>query len=278
MVALDAQFGEPVDAYVNGSQTWLRDDGPGGETVEWRLHPVAGYRRPDGIGTYEVFGAVALALGTGATPPAPPEQLWEGLEAFPAYLDEGGDAPEPAVLAAACTTALGIAPDASGIVDHEPIGDAVGGRGGPDVDPAGPLRPARRLDPRRRLVCSGAEPPWRALERRSPVSPPGWGRGGSKWTSRTSPRMAAKAIGHPEPGAGERPRAGRPRANQPTSAHSSGWRASSPPMARQWNTSGCIGTRVKPRRSPSSTAMRRTGSQSMPVSSCTSFTATSDAE
>ena len=123
VVALDARFGEPVDAYVNGSQTWLRDDGPTGETIEWRLHPVAGYERPADIGTYEVFGAVALALSTGATVPAPPERLWEGLEAFPAYVAEGdGDAPEPALLAAACTTALGIAPDASGIVDHEPIG------------------------------------------------------------------------------------------------------------------------------------------------------------
>jgi len=125
IVALDARFGEPVDAYVNGSQTWLRDDGPTGETLEWRLHPVPGYQRPDGLGTYEVFGSVALALGTGATPPSSPERLWEGLEAFPAYVAEGdGDAPEPARLAAACTAALGIAPDASGVVDHEPIGTA----------------------------------------------------------------------------------------------------------------------------------------------------------
>jgi hypothetical protein len=125
VVALDARFGEPVDAYVNGSQTWLRDDGPAGEAIEWRLHPVAAYRRPEGVGTYEVFGAVALALGTGATPPAPPEELWEGLEAFPAYLAEGDDAtPEPATLAAACRDALGIAPDAAGIVDHEPIAAA----------------------------------------------------------------------------------------------------------------------------------------------------------
>lgn len=125
VVALDARFGEPVDAYVNGSQTWLRDDGPGGETIEWRLHPVAGFERPPGVGTYELFGAVALALGTGATPPAAPEALWDGLEAFPAYVAEGdGDAPEPATLAAACTDALGIAPDAAGVVDHEPVAAA----------------------------------------------------------------------------------------------------------------------------------------------------------
>jgi hypothetical protein len=122
IVALDGRFGEPVDAYVNGAQTWLRDDGPGEATIEWRLHPVAGFRRPDDVGTYELFAAVALALGTGTTPPAPAGGLWEGLEAFPAY-GEGKEI-EPMRLAEACTTALGLAPDASGMVDHEPIGEA----------------------------------------------------------------------------------------------------------------------------------------------------------
>ena len=60
VIALDERFGEPVDAYVNGSQVWLRDDGPGGITLEWRLHPVAGYVRPKSVGTYEVFSATAL--------------------------------------------------------------------------------------------------------------------------------------------------------------------------------------------------------------------------
>src|SRR5687767_9223085 len=76
IVALDDRFGEPADAYVNGSQVWLRDDGPHGITLEWRLHPVSGYRRPAGLGTYEVFSAVALAVATGADPPAPPHELW----------------------------------------------------------------------------------------------------------------------------------------------------------------------------------------------------------
>lgn len=120
VVALDDRFGEPVDAYVNGSQTWLRDDGPGGVTVEWRLHPVPGYRRPQGTATEEVFPATALALATGGTPPAPLERLWDGLEAFPAYDDEV----EPAVLAAATAEALGVPPDASGLVDHQRVGDA----------------------------------------------------------------------------------------------------------------------------------------------------------
>lgn len=119
IVALDDRFGEPVDAYVNGSQVWLREDGPAGITVEWRLHPVANYERPQGVDTYSLFSDVAQALATDAPPAVPLESLWDGLEAFPAYDDEV----EPAPLAAAATEALGIAPDASGLVDHQRVGD-----------------------------------------------------------------------------------------------------------------------------------------------------------
>jgi hypothetical protein len=119
IVALDERFGEPLDAYVNGSQVWLRDDGPGEVTLEWRLHPVAGYRKPANVDTYEVFSTTALALATGAAPPARLDALWDGLEAFAAH----GDEVEPATLAAAVTDALGIPPDASGLVDHQKIGD-----------------------------------------------------------------------------------------------------------------------------------------------------------
>jgi hypothetical protein len=119
VVALDERFGEPIDAYVNGSQVWLRDDGPGDVTIEWRLHPVAGYTKPDGVGTYELFAVAAHAFATGDDPPAPLDRLWDGLEAFAAY----GDELEPATLAAATTEALGIAADGCGLVDHEAIGD-----------------------------------------------------------------------------------------------------------------------------------------------------------
>jgi hypothetical protein len=119
IVALDGRFGEPIDAYVNGSQVWLRDDGPGGMAIEWRLHPVAGYRRPAGLATDDVFATVALSLATGQPPAARLDQLWDGLEAFPAY----GHDVEPVPLAAAVTESLGIAPDAAGLVDHTPIGD-----------------------------------------------------------------------------------------------------------------------------------------------------------
>jgi hypothetical protein len=119
IVALDDRFGEPLDAYVNGSQVWLRDDGPGGTPFEWRLHPVAGFRRPQGVGTYELFEATALALAAGATPPAPVDQLWDGLEVFAAY----GDEIEPRPLVEAATAALGLEPDAWGLVEHGPIAD-----------------------------------------------------------------------------------------------------------------------------------------------------------
>jgi hypothetical protein len=119
IVSLDERFGEPLDAYVNGSQVWLRDDGPNGLPLEWRLHPVASYVCPNGVGTYEVFSATALALETGADPPAPLDKLWDGLEVFAAYDDEL----EPQTLRGAVTLALGIEPDASGLVDHETIAD-----------------------------------------------------------------------------------------------------------------------------------------------------------
>ena len=119
LLALDDRFGEPVDTYVNGSQVWLRDDGPGDTVLEWRLHPVAGYQRPPGVATEEVFDVVTRALAAGEAPPVPLDRLWDGLEAFAAYDDEI----EPAILSSACTAALGRAPDASGLVDHDLIGD-----------------------------------------------------------------------------------------------------------------------------------------------------------
>lgn len=121
VAALDERFGDPIDAYVNGSQTWLRDDGPDAMPLEWRLHPVAGFVRPASVEShYDLFTAVALAVSTGAPRPGEPSELWDGLEAYAAY----GDEVEPAPLAAACQAALGMAPDAYGLVDHERIADA----------------------------------------------------------------------------------------------------------------------------------------------------------
>lgn len=119
VVALDDRFGDPVDSYVNGSQVWLRDDGPAGITLEWRLHPVAGFERPATVTAYDLFPSVALAVAQGTEPVAPVEALWDGLEVFAAY----GDEAEPATLAAAATESLGIAPDGAGLADHLRIGD-----------------------------------------------------------------------------------------------------------------------------------------------------------
>jgi hypothetical protein len=127
IAALDARFGDPVDAYVNGSQTWLRDDGPGDIPLEWRLHPVAGFERPASVEShYDLFAAMAFAIASETSPPAEAADVWDGLEAFPAY----GDEVEPAPLAAACHGALGIAANACGLVDHDRIADAWEASGG----------------------------------------------------------------------------------------------------------------------------------------------------
>jgi hypothetical protein len=128
VLALDERLGLPVDSYVNGSQTWLVDDGPGDITLEWRLHPVASYRAPAGLSHYDLWEQVVAQLHAGGDPGALAlgeerralESLWEGLEAFAAY----GDEVEPATLAQAATAAIGGTPDAAGLVDHERVGDA----------------------------------------------------------------------------------------------------------------------------------------------------------
>jgi hypothetical protein len=125
--ALDERLGAPVDGYVNGTQTWLTDTGPGDATLEWRLHPVSGFRPPKGIGPYELWDEVTGQLAAGADPSSLPlgeerrplTSLWDGLECY--AVDEPL---EPAPLAAASTATLGRAPDASGLVDHERIGRA----------------------------------------------------------------------------------------------------------------------------------------------------------
>lgn len=131
-MALEEQFGEPVDSYVNGSQVWLFDHGPNDVTLEWRLHPTAGYEPPKGLSTYELWETVAATLVAGADPSKLElgederslDSLWDGLECFPAYDVEDADAVEPATLAARASELLGIAPDRQGLVDHQGIGAA----------------------------------------------------------------------------------------------------------------------------------------------------------
>jgi hypothetical protein len=116
VLALAEQLGEPVDRYVNGSQTWFTET-PGGVALEWRLHPVAGYVTPKGVTHNEVWDVVVESLIGDVR--LSPEIVWDGLECFAAY----GDDIEPATLAAAASEELGLAPDAAGLVDHVAIGD-----------------------------------------------------------------------------------------------------------------------------------------------------------
>ena len=126
VLALDDNLGLPVDSYVNGSQTWLTERD--GVTLEWRLHPVAGYRLPKPLSHYDLWDAVTDGLRGGADPHAlslgdetrPLTSLWDGLECFAAH----GDDVEPQRLAKLATEVLGLPPDRVGLVDHEQIGDA----------------------------------------------------------------------------------------------------------------------------------------------------------
>ena len=139
VLALEEHLGAPVDSYVNGSQTWLVGDEADGEPgeheaggdeliLEFRLHPVSGYRLPPKFSHYDVWETVVSQLTQGVDPDAlhlgsetrSLSALWDGLEAFPAY----GDEVEPARLASIVTTTLGLVPDRTGLVDHQAIGDA----------------------------------------------------------------------------------------------------------------------------------------------------------
>lgn len=119
VVALDNAFGDPTDAYVNGSQVWLRDEDALGVTIEWRLHPVAGFVRPKGVETAELFTRVAAALHVGSPLPAAVDELWDGVECFPAF----GEQVRVDAMAARGAELLGRRPDGVGVVDHAPIGD-----------------------------------------------------------------------------------------------------------------------------------------------------------
>jgi len=127
VLALDERLGPPVDSYLNGSQTWLAEVGPGDVALEFRLHPVAGYRLPEGMSHYDLWEQVVAALSGERADAAAVQlgtetraltSLWDGLECFAAY----GDELEPAPLASAAGEAVGRAPDAAGLVDHLRIG------------------------------------------------------------------------------------------------------------------------------------------------------------
>lgn len=123
VLAMDEHLGPPVDSYVNGSQTWFT----GEPVLEWRLHPVAGYRAPAGISPYDLWELVVDAIGAGTDCAAIPfadgplalTDLWDGLECFPAY----GDELEPIAVVQRAREQLHREPDLSGLVDHESVGN-----------------------------------------------------------------------------------------------------------------------------------------------------------
>jgi hypothetical protein len=126
IAALEERLGPPVDGYLNGSQVWLAEVGPGDVALEFRLHPVAGFRLPTGLSHYDLWEQVVASLAAGTANDALPlgeetralASLWDGLECFAAY----GDDLEPAPLAAAAGAAVGRAPELAGLVDHDRIG------------------------------------------------------------------------------------------------------------------------------------------------------------
>lgn len=134
---LDACLGPPLDSYVRGWQVWLEPNGPGGITLEWRLHPPAGFEMPRGVNPHDLFDVVLQALAEADRPddhtlPVGEERrrltdVWEMLETYPAY----GEPAEPAALTAATTAALdGRRPDLAGWADHARMGDLWKGKKG----------------------------------------------------------------------------------------------------------------------------------------------------
>jgi hypothetical protein len=125
VLALDERLGTPVDSYVNGSQTWLTTAGE--IELEWRLHPVAGYRPARNMSHYDLWEQVVQALSQGTDAQALPlgddvrplTSVWDGLECYAPFDDV-----EPATLAALATDTLGRAPDRAGLADHDAIADA----------------------------------------------------------------------------------------------------------------------------------------------------------
>lgn len=102
--------GEPIDSYWNGSHTWFTQEDKC--LIEWRIHPVSGFRMPEASRPEELF---TMALENEVDP----LHYWEGLEVFPVeehQFDEES-------FSKYCTERLGTAPDFVGYVDHETVGN-----------------------------------------------------------------------------------------------------------------------------------------------------------
>lgn len=127
---LETWLGPPLDSYVRGWQVWLEPNGPDQVTLEWRLHPPAGFAMPRGVDPHDLFDVVSQGLAEAVDPAGdalslgeearPLHGVWEVLEAFPAF-DDGVDLH---ALIRCVTEALGgWPPDVAGHADHARLGD-----------------------------------------------------------------------------------------------------------------------------------------------------------
>ena len=127
LLKLDATFGAPIDSYLNGSQVWLTADGPNEIMLEWRIHPVGGFQQPVGVSHYDVWETVIAAYSddperttiTFGTESRSLDSLWTGMECFAAY----GDPLSTHDLIVCATNVLAFAPNMSGLVNHEQLGE-----------------------------------------------------------------------------------------------------------------------------------------------------------
>lgn len=133
---LDAHLGPPLDSYVRGWQVWLEPNGPDGQTLEWRLHPPAGFAMPRGVDPHDLFDVVVQGLAEpGADFAAGSQrrtlaQVWEVLEVFPAFPDPDKPITPDALVEAVAAALGGRRPDAAGHTDHARLGDLWRGKRG----------------------------------------------------------------------------------------------------------------------------------------------------
>ena len=127
--ALDEQLGPPVDGYVNGTQTWLTDDGPAGRPLEWRLHPVAVVPPAGRLLATTTSGSPWSA----GSPPAPTRRRCRSATSAARSRRCGtGSSASPSTARHSNRRRSrrrrpprsASPPDAAGLVDHERIGDA----------------------------------------------------------------------------------------------------------------------------------------------------------
>ncbi len=124
--ALESALGPPIDSYLMGWQVWLVDaEEPQGLTLEYRLHPPAGFEMPAGFDHHDLWDAVVTQLAEGADRVTLAQdtralgEIWDLLEVYAAFYD---DAPSADDIRRRAEEALGVACGAFGEVDHERLG------------------------------------------------------------------------------------------------------------------------------------------------------------